>query len=71
MFITPFSIIKREMREIGHSKIGQYILYLYYHFKGELNPKIKFVLFERTHKITEKVIFKFLIGFVFDIFQFL
>ena len=23
------------------------------HFKGELNPKIKFVLFERTLKITE------------------
>ena len=22
-------------------------------FKGELNPKIKFVLFERTHKVTE------------------
>ena len=30
-------------------------------FKGELNPKIKFVLFERTLKITEYVIFQFLI----------
>ena len=29
--------------------------------KGELNPKIKFVLFERTLKITEQVIFQFLI----------
>ena len=30
-------------------------------FKRELNPKIKFVLFERTLKITEYVIFQFLI----------
>ena len=31
------------------------------HLKVELNPKIKFVIFERTLKITEKVIFQFLI----------
>ena len=30
-------------------------------FKGELNPKIKFVLFERTLKITEQVNFHFFI----------
>ena len=40
--------------------LGQVRSYLK-HLKGELPPKIKFVLFERTLKITEYVIFQFLI----------
>ena len=45
-----------EVNENGKRKLSDSARYgekTLLHLKGELNPKIKFVLFERTFKITE------------------
>ena len=49
-----FSIQAKKNANMPHKRM--FIV----NFKGELYPKIKFVLFERTLRITEKVIFQFL-----------